>query len=495
MTTSDGTFVLQEAFAPERAFVPATITREGDRFAQWSRRYVAVLACHDLWIGLLAATIGGYFSGTLKVVGFTSIYLLIGCTIAWVLGVATARGYERKQVGVGGDEVRSVLRGAVYVVVISAFISALFDPPMMLIFVCVGTPVAVSLSILVRFLARKLLHRRQAAGTNVRHVLVVGSPDAAADLCDALDRETQAGMRVVGVCVPANEISYAEGRGLRVAGDLTNVPAVARRIGCDAVAVSSGDSSHSNFLRELAWSLEGVGVELLVQPGLVEVAGPRMHIRPHVGVPLLHIEQPYFTGWRRIVKRATDIALTSVGLVLIAPLLLVIAVMIKLTDRGPVLFRQTRVGLDGSTFTMLKFRSMVVDAEDRLAELQALNEGAGPLFKMVNDPRITGIGRFLRRYSLDELPQLFNVLAGSMSLVGPRPPLQSEVDDYARDARRRLLVKPGLTGLWQVSGRSMLSWEETVRLDLRYVENWTLTFDLLIMWKTVFAVLARRGAY
>lgn len=207
------------------------------------------------------------------------------------------------------------------------------------------------------------------------------------------------------------------------------------------------------------------------------------------------MEQPNFSGWRRIVKRATDLIMTSVGLFFAAPIFLFIAAAIKITDRGPVIFRQTRVGLDGSTFTMLKFRSMHVDAEERLAELRAANPQLGLMFKMQDDPRITRVGRFLRKFSLDELPQLFNVLRGQMSLVGPRPPLQSEVDAYENHARRRLLVTPGLTGLWQVNGRSLLSWEETVRLDLRYVENWTLALDLLIIWKTFFAVLAKKGAF
>jgi exopolysaccharide biosynthesis polyprenyl glycosylphosphotransferase len=260
------------------------------------------------------------------------------------------------------------------------------------------------------------------------------------------------------------------------------------------VAVTGSDATRRNELRELAWALEGVRVELLVHPGLIEVAGPRMHIRPYVGLPLLHVEQPHFTGWRRFVKRATDLALTVFGTLAIAPVLALVALAIKLEDGGPVIFKQSRVGLDGTTFTMFKFRSMHVDAEAKLAQLRAENPGIGVMFKMADDPRITRVGRFLRRFSLDELPQLFNVILGHMSLVGPRPPLQSEVDIYENHARRRLLVTPGVTGLWQVSGRSLLNWEETVRLDLRYVENWTLTMDLLILWKTVSAVLRRHGA-
>jgi len=259
--------------------------------------------------------------------------------------------------------------------------------------------------------------------------------------------------------------------------------------------VTGGDATRQSYLRELSWSLEGADVEILVHPGLVEVAGPRMHIRPYEGLPLLYVEQPHFTGWRRFIKRATDLTLTTLGLLVISPLLGAIALAVKLNDGGPVIFRQTRVGLDGSTFTMFKFRSMRVDAEASLAKLRAGNPNIGLMFKMQTDPRITSVGKILRRYSLDELPQLFNVLAGSMSLVGPRPPLPAEVDVYEDHARRRLLVTPGLTGLWQVSGRSLLSWEETIRLDLRYIENWTLTLDLLIMWKTAFAVLAKKGAF
>jgi lipopolysaccharide/colanic/teichoic acid biosynthesis glycosyltransferase len=181
--------------------------------------------------------------------------------------------------------------------------------------------------------------------------------------------------------------------------------------------------------------------------------------------------------------------------VLSAPVLLVVAIGIRLDSSGPAFFRQTRVGRHGREFTMLKFRSMDVGAEARRAELESANEGSGPLFKMKTDPRVTRIGVVLRRYSLDELPQLFNVLAGSMSMVGPRPPLPAEVATYGREAQRRLLVKPGLTGLWQVGGRSDLPWEQSVRLDLRYVENWTLALDAVILWKTLGAVVNSRGSY
>jgi exopolysaccharide biosynthesis polyprenyl glycosylphosphotransferase len=247
-------------------------------------------------------------------------------------------------------------------------------------------------------------------------------------------------------------------------------------------------------LHELAWDLEGSGVDLVVHPGLMEVSGPRLHVSPVDGLPLLRLTEPTFTGIPRLVKAAMDILGAILLILVLAPLLVTIYLAVRV-DGGPALFRQTRIGKDGQPFRMLKYRTMVVGAERLQASLNGRNEGHGPLFKIKNDPRVTAVGGWLRKYSLDELPQLFNVLLGSMSLVGPRPPLPSEVACYARDAQRKLLVKPGLTGLWQISGRSDLSWEESLRLDLRYVENWTLALDGLILWKTIKAVISGDGAY
>jgi exopolysaccharide biosynthesis polyprenyl glycosylphosphotransferase len=230
-------------------------------------------------------------------------------------------------------------------------------------------------------------------------------------------------------------------------------------------------------------------------PALTDIAGPRIHTQQVAGLPLIHVTTPTLEGGQRVAKRLFDVAVSAVLIVLSLPLMVAVAVLIKLHDRGPVLFKQDRVGIGGAPFQMWKFRSMVVDAESRLASLQTSSDGNGLLFKMKKDPRVTSIGRLLRKFSFDELPQLFNVLIGSMSLVGPRPPLPSEVEAYEQDVRRRLLVKPGLTGLWQVSGRSNLSWQDSVRLDLYYVENWSLAGDLLILLKTFRAVFQGAGAY
>jgi exopolysaccharide biosynthesis polyprenyl glycosylphosphotransferase len=248
-------------------------------------------------------------------------------------------------------------------------------------------------------------------------------------------------------------------------------------------------------LRDLSWELERTSTDLVVATALLDIAGPRTSIRPVDGLPMLHVEPAELTGGRRVVKNLFDLVLGGLALVVLAPLMGALALVVRLTSPGPALFTQTRVGRDGKEFKVFKLRTMFLDAEDRLAELAALNEHDGLMFKIREDPRVTPVGKWLRRFSLDELPQLLNVMLGQMSLVGPRPPLPVEVAQYPRHTLRRLAVKPGITGLWQVSGRSDLSWEDTVRLDLRYVENWSLTFDLVILLRTVTALVRASGAY
>jgi exopolysaccharide biosynthesis polyprenyl glycosylphosphotransferase len=248
-------------------------------------------------------------------------------------------------------------------------------------------------------------------------------------------------------------------------------------------------------IQDLGWRLENSKTELILTSRLTDVAGPRIHMRPVDGLPMLHVDLPQYAGLNHTIKRGIDLALAGFAVLLLSPVLAAVALAVRLDSPGPVLFRQERIGVAGRSFTMFKFRSMVIDAEARLAALAAQNEGSGLLFKMRDDPRITKVGAFIRRYSLDELPQLFNVLNGSMSLIGPRPPLPREVVAYEGRVNRRLLIKPGITGLWQVSGRSNLSWEESVKLDLYYVENWSITTDFMILLKTVRAVLHSDGAY
>jgi exopolysaccharide biosynthesis polyprenyl glycosylphosphotransferase len=347
--------------------------------------------------------------------------------------------------------------------------------------------------LLVHFIARQILHHRRRQGACLQRVLVVGRERSVAELIRTVRREPHAGFAVVAACV-----DHARGdtiEGVPVLGDSDAILSSLVAASADTIAVTAWSEVSQTDLRRLSWDLEGSGVSLLVAPRLTDVSGPRIHIQPVAGLPLINVEEPEFTGVRRFAKGASDRFGALLALLLLSPIFVSLAVWIRVTSRGPVFFRQVRIGRHGEAFAMHKFRSMYIDAEERLAELRDQNESDGLLFKIRDDPRVTPIGRWMRRYSLDELPQLLDVLFGRMSLVGPRPPLPSEVAQYPLDVRRRLIVKPGITGLWQVSGRSDLSWDESVRLDLFYVENWSLPLDLTIMTKTVLAVVRGSGAY
>jgi len=324
--------------------------------------------------------------------------------------------------------------------------------------------------------------------------VVVGHADVIAGLTAVLRRETHHGLSVIAACVLGPDRPNTID-GLPVIGGLGNVAEVVQRMGADTVAVLACPEMSGTRLRDLAWALEKTGTDLCVAPALLDVAGPRTTIRPTAGLPLLHVDHPEFAGMRWLIKSVFDRACATSALLLLLPVFAAVAVAIKADDGGPVLFHQTRVGKDGKQFTLYKFRTMVPDAEQRLAELKALNETDGVLFKIRKDPRVTRVGTSLRRHSLDELPQFINVLLGDMSLVGPRPALPDETNCYGDHVRRRLAVKPGITGLWQVNGRSDLPWDEAVRLDVRYVENWSLALDLQILWKTWSAVAHGSGAY
>jgi exopolysaccharide biosynthesis polyprenyl glycosylphosphotransferase len=364
-------------------------------------------------------------------------------------------------------------------------------------FVVLALPLAAVLTLAERYFFRQRLHRRRAHGAFQQTTVLVGHRGAVAALDEQLQREAYHGYRVIGCCLPADQQSVGEDafRGLPVLGDLSEVADAVREFAVDTVAVLPCPELDGPALRRLGWALEDTEAELLLAPAVTEVVGPRVRIRPVSGLPLMHMERPELTGIRRLTKNLLDRSAAAFGVLFLAPVLLGVAMAIKLTDRGPVFYRQERVGRDGATFGMIKFRSMVVNAHAMVADLSEDSDGNGVLFKKKDDPRITRVGKLLRRYSIDELPQLLNVLRGEMSLVGPRPPLQSEVERYGHDMHRRFLVKPGLTGLWQVSGRSDLSWDDSQRIDVRYVENWSLTFDLMILWKTVGAVLRGSGAY
>ncbi|MFC0439586.1 sugar transferase [Kutzneria buriramensis] len=423
---------------------------------------------------------------------------LAGATVTAILASLTAcRAWSTAVLGQEAEEFRRLGKAIVAAAVVLAVVSLGLNVQGVRGWIFVVTPTIALVAFPLRYILRQLLHRRRRAGRCLLPVMVAGSVDTATDLIARTRREPHNGWRIEAVCAggQSDPVEHGEIDGVPVVGQLDDLADRVRRGGYRVVAVTPDPYWTPLRLQRLAWQLEGTSTEMVVAPVLMEVAGPRVHVTGVLGLPLLRVSAPTFTGARRVVKEIVDKIGALVLLAALSPVLLAIATAIRLGDRGPALYRQRRIGKDGRPFTILKFRTMVVDADRHRGDLQAGNEAAGPLFKMRRDPRVTAIGAVLRRFSIDELPQLFNVLGGTMSLVGPRPPLPSEVQAYGPDMLRRLLVKPGLTGLWQVSGRSDLPWDESVRLDLRYVEDWSLALDALILWKTVRAVVRGQGAY
>lgn len=479
---------------------------QGSRQIQpWQDRYSHALR----WVDALGVAIA-VGSAQLLRFGFPGAernewrYVGISGLIAawWMIALAINNSRSSRVIGSGAEEYRRVWSGTMWVFGAVAIGSMLFKLEIARGYLMIALPCGLILLTVFRWLARRAVSRaRERNGDCVTRVLIVGSQSTAPGLAEALEREPSFGYRVAGVCLTALDSPRAievPGRGIGVptfGSDVRVVDAV-ELTGSQAVAVAATDELHGHGIRELSWELEKLSIDLLLAPGVVDVAGPRLHMRPVAGLPLIHVEKPQYHGAKRFQKRLFDVAFSSLVLLLGAPLLLAIGIAVKLTSKGPAFYRQERIGLDGDPFEMIKFRSMVDGADSMLDEVQELNEFTGGiLFKVRNDPRVTPVGRFLRRYSLDELPQFLNVLRGEMSVVGPRPPLASEVEAYDVGVRRRLLVRPGITGLWQVSGRSDLSWDDSVRLDLYYVENWSMMADLLIAVKTAKVVFKSTGAY
>ena len=493
----DGT-VEQEEGELAGPFPPAPGRPRNGRFSKpeldWEQQYRRTVIISDtVATAFVVAAIGGFFGVRDAANWHEKWGILAFGTELLVLGaLATTRGWAPAVLGQGAEEFRRLGRSLFTAAVVLALGGIALTSHNIKLWIFVAIPAITLVTMTERYVLRLGLHKQRNRGRCLRPVLAAGSPATVRDLITRTRKFPHLGWRVEAVCTP-----YALGPGgdrldgVPVVGRLTDVANHVRRDGYRVVAITPDPYWSPDRLQRLAWNLEGGDAEMVVAPVLMEVAGPRLHVDAVLGIPMLRVSMPAFTGGPRAVK-AVGAALL---LVLFAPLMVAVGLLVLVDSPGGVFYRQHRVGKDGRQFTLVKFRTMVAGADRARAGLADRNEGAGLLFKLRRDPRVTRVGGVLRRYSLDELPQLLNVLTGSMSLVGPRPPLPEESAAYGPDIRRRLLVKPGLTGLWQISGRSDLPWEEAVRLDLRYVEDWSLALDAVILWKTLRAVLQGQGAY
>lgn len=473
----------------------------------WRRRYEFILQFVDAFVvvwavaGAFAIRFGFEDLAQGKTRDTEYLWLSLAIAVAWWLMLELWGAREYKILGSGTEEYKRVLATSGWLFGCVAVISYALRIDTARGFVGLAFPAGVIGLLLARWVVRQHLSLERTHGNSSSKVLIIGGPHAVAHLITSLRSAPSAGYFPVAACLPGAEsgVDRVAALGVKIAGvqtDVKELMAVIVHANVDAVVISAGVPIHPRDLRWMGWELAARDIGMILAPALTDIAGPRIHTQPVAGLPLIHVSTPKLTGGKKVAKRAFDIGVAGALLVFLTPLLLLVAALVKLTNPGPVFYKQERVGLRGNTFHMLKFRSMKVNADDELMKLLA-EQGAGdkPLFKVVDDPRITKVGRILRKYSLDELPQLFNVLGGSMSLVGPRPQREGEVALYDDAAHRRLYVSPGMSGLWQVSGRSNLSWDESIRLDLYYVENWSLLGDIVILFKTFRAVLGSHGAF
>jgi len=430
--------------------------------------------------------------------GLDELYWLITVAVVatWLVLLSAFRTRDPRVIGVGFTEYRRVVSASAFTFGSLAIVFLVGKVEIARGFFVLTLPIGVVALTASRWLWRYWLSKQRANGRYLSRALVGGSPSDVAYVIDQLDRNSGATYHIVGAAIDGGTGAHgATDLGIPVVAELSNLAMAANNLHVDTVILAGQSSDDRGFVRELSWQLEGAATDLVLAAGLTDVAGPRIHFRPVEGLPLIHVEIPQFDGAKHMLKRALDVVLSGMALLVLAPVFAVLALLVRLDSSGGAFFSQQRVGRDGTPFTMYKFRSMVASSESDLAQLAASNEGSGLLFKMKSDPRVTRIGRVLRKYSLDELPQLWNVFVGDMSLVGPRPPLPREVAAYADYVQRRLFIKPGLTGMWQINGRSDLSWDESVRLDLYYVENWSLLGDIIILWRTVKVLIKPVGAY
>jgi exopolysaccharide biosynthesis polyprenyl glycosylphosphotransferase len=485
--------------------IPGLLPAQVFERTRWQRRYVAKLQITDTLVVCAAVALAQYlrFGPTLSPPGYLKYYVpgfSILFVIVWLSALSGFHTRSPRLIGTGIEEFRRVVAASFWTFGAIAIVTLLLKLDIARGYLAVALPAGILGLVLSRSMWRGYVARKRAEGDYRTAVLAIGERDAVEHLATELTRNPMDGYQVTGVGIPGygpprGEQITVNGRMIPIIGGETHALEAIRTCGADTVAIAGTEHFGVRGIRRLIWDLEPMGIDLIVSTGVMDVALSRLVMRPIAGLPLLHIEKPQYLGAKRFQKRAFDFFFALAALIGSLPVLLITALAIKVTSKGPVFYSSERIGIDGRPFAMLKFRTMVKDADKQLANLLEKNEFDGPHFKIQNDPRITPVGRVLRRFSIDELPQFINVLRHEMSVVGPRPPLRREVEAYDCDVLRKLLVKPGITGLWQISGRADLSWNEAVRLDLAYVDNWSMVGDILIIAKTVRAVLTRAGAY
>ena len=424
------------------------------------------------------------WQGELSAYEIRNIFLALLVLFSWLFFLWFNGSRDTNILGFGADEYKRLINATLFSFTSIAFISYIFKLEISRAFILLVFP----FGLITLFVSRRILRRRllkaRSEGRYLSKVLLLHSGEN--DPVESrLSIASHAGFDVV------YKVQTLEGSKL----DFKQIVAKAIDNNCDQIMVGQSAIISAAELRKLGWALEETSIDLIVAPAVTEIAGPRLKVSNVEGLPLLHLEQPVFSGVSRVTKRLLDLVLSVIGLIVISPFLLVVALMIKFYDRGSIFYTQKRIGQNNKEFSVYKFRTMYEGSHEQRGKVMAETNKDPRLAKDPQDPRVTKPGLFLRRWSIDEIPQIINVLKGEMSLVGPRPPLAEEVNQYEKSERRRLLVKPGLTGLWQVSGRSELDWEDAVRLDLYYVENWSLTLDILIIIRTAAAVWRGEGAY
>ena len=418
--------------------------------------------------------------------GISYVAVAFGISATWMLVLGFSGCYDRRVLGVGTEELRRIVVATMVTFGAVAITSYLLMAQVSRGFIVVTLPIGLAALIAGRLMARSVLHRRRMSGQDLNRTLVVGDARQSDSIDKAFRKDPRGGYVAVAKMDPPN---------LNLDSWIDVLNDAVENYRLDAIALSMSDRITDEVVRRLSWKLEGQDVDLLVSPVLGDIAGPRLTFRPAAGLPLIHLDEPHLTGPKRFSKRLLDILMSLGLLIVMSPVMVLTAIAIKVSSRGPVIFSQIRVGQAGENFSILKFRTMIPDAAHLQSEVWAQAAAEGMTSKSKRDPRLTPVGAFLRRWSLDELPQLFNVLGGSMSMVGPRPLQRVEADTLSEHADRRHLSRPGITGLWQVSGRSDTTWEERMRLDLYYVENWSPALDVVILLKTAKAVISGTGAY